>query len=217
MRIWFCCRNADEIGSRADWDPDGYVESDSEDSGSDSDDYSAERGDRFDDGSLDGFNLAFYSGKDRSSSVRMRSFRSFDSLNLMEPLAAASGGSTKEEEEEEPVEEEPVDDSGAGSDPLDAVECQRLRGEERFDSGIGSDPSADRSSPEEEESASAGRDCAGRTGILRRSAEALSEDSGYGDASGSFPVILHSCTLIHFKVNPQSAIFLIFPTSCDFR
>ena len=192
-----------------DWDPDGYVESDSEDHGSESDEYSAERSDHFDDESP--FNLAFFS-KDRPSSMRMRSFRSYDSLNLMDPLSASGSFEEESGDHQETAQEEDADvDSGAGSDPLAdrsspeeeaSRDVHRFRAEERFDSGISSDPSADRSSPEEEESSASAKDSAGRTGILRRSAEALSEDSGYGDASGSFPPVLHCRTLIHFKVNP---------------
>ena len=232
------------------------MESDCEDHGSDSEDYSGERGDRFDDESP--FNLGFLS-KERSSSVRIRSFRSYDSLNLMEPLGASGSFQPEghpdagreaddddepvepadQDREEEEEEEEEEGDSGAGSDPLadrsspEEEASQKLdgfSGEERFDSGISNDPLADRSSPEgeeeeeeeaeaeaeaeeeegkeeeEEEGLGSGKDPAGRTGILRRSAEALSEDSGYGDASGGFATVLHNRTLIHFKVDPLPSI-----------
>ncbi|EFX89610.1 hypothetical protein DAPPUDRAFT_303196 [Daphnia pulex] len=130
----------DQVNDDDHWEPDGFLNSDIEEydtgSNSDDDDYSTERGDRFDE-----FGLGFISGR----SQRMRSFRSYgDSLNMLDT----------------------TDDPILHSNSSSSSSC-----------------SPDRSSPEEDHRHPA-------SSRSRHSVEALSEDSGYGDASGSHPLMM---------------------------
>ena len=134
----------DQVNDDDHWEPDGFLNSDIEEydtgSNSDDDDYSTERGDRFDE-----FGLGFISGR----SQRMRSFRSYgDSLNMLDT----------------------TDDPILHSNSSSSSSC-----------------SPDRSSPEEDHRHPA-------SSRSRHSVEALSEDSGYGDASGSLPLIMQQRT-----------------------
>ena len=154
-----------ELNEEDDWEPDGflpsadeeYYEEEEEDSCSSGTDYSAERDDQLDD-----LNLGFLAGNGRSerssSLARMRSFRSYDSLNLIDCCSASVSGSSHSTA------------SSDSSSPMDrsSPEDQQLQQQQQ-----------QQQQEEEEEEKQRRRHHHHR----HRSAEALSEDSGYGDAA----------------------------------
>ena len=154
------------------WEPDGYLGSDSDQDqcesshSSDSDEYISERGDRFDES-----HCVFMLSKERSPiSQKMRSYRSFDSLNLLgccdEPTFFSRPQSTLASVAESESDGQDVNsiESNQSNSPTDTERCEQ-------DSVTNASVLY-----------SNGRRFDQRRTNLQRSAEALSEDSGYGDA-----------------------------------